>query len=111
MVIAIRFAYLLPTWTSILDARCLADRLAAAEHPRAALWAYDAERRPKVAEVVLSNRKGGPEGVIDEVEKRAPAGFTDLEAVMPRPEREAWVRGYAAMAGFQQVRRATASAA
>ena len=94
---------------AILDARCLADRLVTSEHPRAALWAYEAERRPKTAEVVLSNRKGGPEGVIDEVEKRSPAGFADLELVMPRPEREAWVRGYATMAGFQQVRR-TASA-
>lgn len=88
-----------------LDARCLADRLATAEHPRAALWAYDAERRPATAEVVQMNRKGGPEGVIDEVERRAPAGFTDLEAVMPQAERAAWVKGYAATAGFRQVRR------
>ncbi|AXC48332.1 flavin-dependent oxidoreductase [Paracoccus suum] len=90
---------------AMLDARCLADRLATAEHPRAALWAYDAERRPMTAQVVLMNRKGGPEGVIDEVEKRAPAGFTDLDAVMTPAEREAWVRGYATTAGFQQVRR------
>lgn len=88
-----------------LDARCLADRLASAEHPRAALWAYDAERRLKTAEVVLMNRKGGPEGVIDEVERRAPAGFTDLDAVITMAEREACVRGYAVTAGFQRVRR------
>jgi 5-methylphenazine-1-carboxylate 1-monooxygenase len=60
---------------AILDARALGDALARAEHPMQALHAYEAERRPKTAEIVLLNRKGGPERVIDEVEKRAPAGF------------------------------------
>ncbi|MEM8814008.1 MAG: flavin-dependent oxidoreductase, partial [Pseudomonadota bacterium] len=50
---------------AILDARCLADALANAEHPRAALYAYEKERLPKTAEVVRLNRKGGPERVID----------------------------------------------
>lgn len=95
---------------AILDARALADALAGAEHPRAGLYAYEAERLPKTAEVVRSNRKGGPEGVIDEVERRAPAGFDDIETVMPRAEREAWVRGYAAMAGFARVERLHARA-
>jgi 2-polyprenyl-6-methoxyphenol hydroxylase-like FAD-dependent oxidoreductase len=92
---------------AILDARCLADALARAEHPRAALWAYEKERLPKTAEVVRTNRLGGPERVIDEVEKRAPAGFTDLDAVLSFEERKAIVGGYAAMAGFSKVRRAS----
>ena len=65
-----------------------------------ALAAYDAERLPKPAEIVHSNRKGGPEGVIDAVEKLAPEGFTDIEAVLSYAEREAIVRGYAQRAGF-----------
>ena len=85
---------------AILDARTLADALAAAEHPRQALAAYEAERRPKTAEVVHLNRKGGPERVIDEVEKRAPAGFETAEDVMSRAERAAIVGGYAGKAGF-----------
>jgi 5-methylphenazine-1-carboxylate 1-monooxygenase len=87
---------------AILDARCLADELARAEHPMAALHAYEAERLPKTAEIVRSNRKGGPEGVIDAVEERAPNGFDDIEKVLPYAEREAIVRGYAQKAGFAQ---------
>jgi len=85
---------------AILDARCLADALARAEHPMAALHSYEAERLPKTAEIVRSNRKGGPEGVIDAVEALAPGGFDDIESVLPYAEREAIVRGYAQKAGF-----------
>lgn len=47
----------------------------------AALAAYDAERRPQTATIVLTNRRSGPERVIDIVEARAPAGFSDVDAV------------------------------
>lgn len=85
---------------AILDARALGDALAGAEHPMQALHAYEAERRPKTAEIVLLNRKGGPERVIDEVEKRAPAGFSRIEDVLSHAERQAIVGGYAGKAGF-----------
>ncbi|MEJ8573585.1 flavin-dependent oxidoreductase [Microbaculum marinum] len=85
---------------AILDARALADCLAAAEHPMQGLAMYEAERLPKTAEVVRLNRKGGPERVIDEAEKRAPAGFDDIETVMSAAERAAIVGGYAGKAGF-----------
>ena len=85
---------------AILDARCLADWLAKAEHPYQALAAYEADRLPKTSEIVLLNRKGGPERVIDEVEKRAPAGFDHVDRVLSHAEREAIVRGYAGKAGF-----------
>src|SRR5246127_4846878 len=52
----------------ILDARCLADALARSEHPRQALAAYERQRLPMTADVVASNRRGGPEGGIDAVE-------------------------------------------
>ena len=85
---------------AVLDARCLADALARAEHPRQALVAYELKRLPMTAEIVASNRRGGPEGVIDAVEQLAPQGFTDLESVLNYEAREAIVRGYAARAGF-----------
>jgi 5-methylphenazine-1-carboxylate 1-monooxygenase len=85
---------------AILDARCLADALVAAEHPRAALAAYEAERLPKTAEIVRNNRRGGPEGVIDEVERRAPDGFENIDEVLSHAAREAIVKGYAQLAGF-----------
>ncbi len=85
---------------AILDARCLADCLARADHPRQGLAEYEAERRPKTSEIVALNRKGGPERVIDEVEKLAPAGFADVAKVLSHDDREAIVRGYAGKAGF-----------
>jgi 2-polyprenyl-6-methoxyphenol hydroxylase-like FAD-dependent oxidoreductase len=96
---------------AILDARCLADLLVGGEHPRHALAAYEADRLPKTAEIVRNNRKGGPEGVIDEVERRAPDGFEDIDNVLTYAEREAIVKGYAQLAGFarEQVNKADAA--
>ncbi len=85
---------------AILDARCLADRLAEAEHPTQALYMYECERLPMTAQIVQSNRSGGPEGVIDAVEARAPEGFANIDDVLSYEERKAIVRGYAAKAGF-----------
>jgi 5-methylphenazine-1-carboxylate 1-monooxygenase len=85
---------------AILDARCLADALARSEHPRQALIAYERQRLPMTAEIVGSNRRGGPEGVIDAVEQLAPQGFTDIDTILDYASREAIVRGYAARAGF-----------
>lgn len=85
---------------AILDARSLAEHLQADGSVEAALAAYDGERRPATAQIVHANRKGGPEGVIDLVEGRAPDGFDDIEAVASYEERERVVRGYASLAGF-----------
>jgi 2-polyprenyl-6-methoxyphenol hydroxylase-like FAD-dependent oxidoreductase len=90
---------------AVLDARCLADLLAA-QAPEAALAAYAAERLPKTAEVVRANRKGGPERVVDEVSARAPDGFAQLEDVISREELAASAGGYAQMAGFAAGKRA-----
>ena len=87
---------------AILDARSLADLLVSAEHPQHALWAYEQERLPPTAQIVRMNRKGGPEGVIDAVEERAPDGFTNIDEVLSFEDRKAIVRGYAPTAGFSQ---------
>ena len=93
---------------AILDARALADALVRSEHPRQALPAYEQKRLPMTAEIVRSNRRGGPEGVIDAVEARAPDGFTNIDDVLSFEERKAIVRGYASKAGFarEQVNKA-----
>ena len=85
---------------AILDARCLADRLADVAGVEAALKAYEAERLPMTATIVQQNRGGGPERVIDLVEQRAPDGFGRLEDVATHAELEAVVRGYQKTAGF-----------
>ncbi|HYH32351.1 MAG TPA: flavin-dependent oxidoreductase, partial [Pseudonocardia sp.] len=63
---------------AILDATSIARHLAGHADPAAALQTYQDERLPATSEVVLRNRVGGPEGVIDEVERRAPDGFERL---------------------------------
>jgi hypothetical protein len=86
---------------AILDAQCLAQALVAQpDEPVAALAAYEAQRLAKTTEIVLTNRVGGPERVIDLVEGRAPDGFTDISTVASHDELTAIVRGYAQAAGF-----------
>lgn len=91
---------------AILDARCLADALAAsaaaggAGAVEEAFERYEHERLPTTAAIVQSNRSGGPERVIDFVAERAPMGFTDIAAVTTPEELAAIVGGYARLAGF-----------
>jgi 5-methylphenazine-1-carboxylate 1-monooxygenase len=93
---------------AILDARFLADRLKDADNPMHALWLYEQTRLPMTADVVRMNRTGGPEGVIDAVEARAPEGFSNIDDVLTFEQRKAIVRGYASAAGFarEQVNKA-----
>ena len=93
---------------AILDARFLADRLKDSEHAVHALWAYEQTRLPMTAEIVRMNCRGGPEGVIDAVEARAPDGFSDIDDILSFEQRKAIVRGYASTAGFarEQVNKA-----
>ena len=55
------------------------------------------------AAVVRSNRQGGPERVIDLIERRAPDEFGRLADVASRDELQGIVGGYAATAGFARV--------
>jgi 5-methylphenazine-1-carboxylate 1-monooxygenase len=84
---------------AILDAHCLA-KLLSELSPDAALATYEAQRLPKTAEIVRSNREGGPERVLDIVAERAPDGFANLEDVITEKEIAAIVGGYAQTAGF-----------
>ena len=86
---------------AILDARALADALTEESNVASALAAYDAVRRPLTAAIVLANRLGGPEGVIDAVDELAPEGFDDVDAVLPYTAREAIVRGRAGAAALR----------
>jgi 2-polyprenyl-6-methoxyphenol hydroxylase-like FAD-dependent oxidoreductase len=86
---------------AILDADALARHLAAGPTPEAALTAYQDERLPVTSDVVLRNRVGGPEQVIDEVERRAPGGFDRIADVITGDELDAISAGNAP----EQVRR------
>jgi 2-polyprenyl-6-methoxyphenol hydroxylase-like FAD-dependent oxidoreductase len=80
---------------AILDAVALAECLSAEADPVAALAAYDERRRPRVNEVVRQNRIGGPERIIDEVERRAPDGFAERTSVIDDAELDEILAGYA----------------
>jgi len=84
----------------ILDAEKLALELTAQDDIAIAFANYEAERRPATANIVLTNRKNGPEQVMQIAEERAPEGFTDIEQVIPREELEAIATRYKQAAGF-----------
>ena len=94
---------------AILDARCLADRLAACGGDVvSALAAYDSERREKTARVVRTNRSQPPDAIIREVWQRSgDRPFARIEDVIPREELEAILAAYKQVAGYD---RATVSA-
>ena len=85
---------------AILDARVLARELALQPSIEAAVTAYDAERRPASAAVVLANRAGGPERPLDLVEERAPDGFANIDDVVSQEELEEIATAYKRTAGF-----------
>jgi len=85
---------------AILDARALADALAEERDADAALARYEAQRRPATAQVVLSNRRHGPECVLDLAEERAPGGFARVEDVFAPGELAEIAARYKRVAGF-----------
>jgi 2-polyprenyl-6-methoxyphenol hydroxylase-like FAD-dependent oxidoreductase len=87
---------------AIIDASCVAPLLAETKDVVKSFKAYEAARLPATAEIVASNRSGGPERIIDYVEERAPDGFVNLDEVMSHAELEAIVKGYSKIAGFDQ---------
>jgi 5-methylphenazine-1-carboxylate 1-monooxygenase len=87
---------------AILDARAVARCLASSDDPSLAFAAYEAERRPLTTSVVLRNRTGGSEGVIDLVERLAPQGFRSIQDVVNADELQQIMNDYATAAGFAQ---------
>ena len=85
---------------AIIDARVVARELALHDDAAAALAAYEAARRPATTEIVLANRRHGPEQVMSIVAQRAPGGFGHIDDVIAPGELAAIVRRYSATAGF-----------
>ena len=85
---------------AIIDARVVARELALAGDPAGALAAYEDARRPPTTEIVLANRRHGPEQVMTIVEQRAPGGFAHIDDVISPRELRAIVGRYRRAAGF-----------
>ena len=86
---------------AILDARVLAREILARGETTEALLAYEAERRPATTQLVLLNRKNGPEQVMQLVEERAPNGYDKVTDVLSQQELEDIAANYKKVAGFQ----------
>ncbi|MFD2417275.1 flavin-dependent oxidoreductase [Amycolatopsis pigmentata] len=85
---------------SIVDAQVLAKALATGDDPGEALRHYEDQRRPVTAGLQASNRRMGPEIVIDIAHQRAPNGFTNIEDVIPAAELAEISNRYAATGRF-----------
>ena len=85
---------------AILDAEHIAECLKKQENEIAALEAYDTERRPATAKVVLQNRKKGPDEIMDMMEEWYPKGFTPEE--IPYEKLKAVMDNYRKVAGFDK---------
>lgn len=86
---------------AILDARVLTREILAQGEVPAALAAYEAERRPATTDLVMLNRKNGPEQVMQIVEERAPNGYGIVTEVLSQQELEDIAANYKRVAGFQ----------
>ncbi|HMT43343.1 MAG TPA: flavin-dependent oxidoreductase [Chakrabartia sp.] len=87
---------------AILDIEALIKILDSESDPVAALKAYEAERLPATAAIVLANRGNGPEQCMQMAEERAPQGFASIGDVFAEGELEAIAARYKAVAGFSK---------
>jgi 2-polyprenyl-6-methoxyphenol hydroxylase-like FAD-dependent oxidoreductase len=87
---------------AILDAEMLAESLQCTSDPMEALKRYETVRLEPTAQIVYSNRRLGPELVMQMVEERAPDGFNDLNDVISREELESIAATYKRTAGFDR---------
>jgi 5-methylphenazine-1-carboxylate 1-monooxygenase len=86
---------------AILDARVITREILAHGPTHAALIAYEAERRPATSDLVMLNRRNGPEQVMQLVEERAPDGFDVVTDVLSLAEMQDITTNYKRVAGFQ----------
>ncbi|HJQ60354.1 MAG TPA: flavin-dependent oxidoreductase, partial [Vineibacter sp.] len=85
---------------AILDARALAEALAAQTDPAAALQAYEAQRREVTSNIVLTNRKNPPDAILREVYLRTgDRPFGRIEDVIAPEELAALSDGYKRISG------------
>ena len=73
---------------AILDAEALANCLKADDDIPRALTAYQDQRLPPTAAIVMANRGNGPDQVLQMAHERAPEGFDCVYDVIPREELE-----------------------
>jgi len=86
---------------AILDAECLTECLQRNDEIATALKEYEGIRLPATGNIVLQNRRMGPEEVMQIVEERAPDGFDNLFDIISQEELNAVSARYKKIAGFE----------
>ena len=86
---------------AILDAECLAECLQRNDEIAPALKEYETIRLAATSNIVLQNRRMGPEEVMQIVEERAPNGFDKLHDIISQDELDAVSARYKKIAGFE----------
>jgi 2-polyprenyl-6-methoxyphenol hydroxylase-like FAD-dependent oxidoreductase len=89
---------------AILDCRALSDALAAhLDNAEAGLKAYEDNRRPATAKVVLANRNAPPDAILHEVYRRTgDKPFKHINDVISREELVALSESYKKVAGYDK---------
>jgi 5-methylphenazine-1-carboxylate 1-monooxygenase len=85
---------------AIVDARVLGAALQDQGVGPAALRSYDERLCADISALVLRNRGAGPFGLLGLVDERCGGVFEDIDQVLPKAEREAFMARYKAAAGF-----------
>lgn len=90
---------------AIIDAESIAKHLSSTTSSPVsipeALKAYETERLPPTAKIVMANRANGPDHVLQLAEERAPSGFSNVYDVIPKEELEEIGKVYKKVAGFE----------
>jgi 2-polyprenyl-6-methoxyphenol hydroxylase-like FAD-dependent oxidoreductase len=88
---------------AIIDGKVLGDALLGAEDPLAALKAYEAERLPATAKIVLTNRSTPPDIILKEVfERTGDKPFDKIDDVISAEELAGLSNNYKKIAGYDR---------
>ena len=85
---------------AIVDARVLGATLIEHGVTQDALAVYDKQLCGPISEVVLRNRGAGPFGLLNMVDERCGGAFDNIDDIIPPAERNEFMAGYKAAAGF-----------
>jgi 2-polyprenyl-6-methoxyphenol hydroxylase-like FAD-dependent oxidoreductase len=85
---------------AIIDARVLGAAMIEKGVSASALQAYDDELCAEVSALVLRNRGAGPFGLLNLLDERCGGVFEDIDDVIPKAERDAFMQRYKEAAGF-----------
>jgi 2-polyprenyl-6-methoxyphenol hydroxylase-like FAD-dependent oxidoreductase len=89
---------------AILDCHCMANQLSTTGSVAAAFSAYEDDRRPATAAIVLAKRGNAHDEILEIAEQRAPDGFESIDEFSSTEELRSIVNGYKQTALFDKQR-------